>query len=123
MNISKKNRQIIFNKYQGKCAYCGCYLEKIWHVDHIEPMFRGYGSAITGKINPHPERHCMENFNPSCPVCNRSKATYTLDQWRERLKQHVVSFNLYHPTYRLAKAYGLIQETGAEVKFYFETLN
>jgi hypothetical protein len=33
---------------------------------------------------------------------------------------HVNSLNLYHPIYRLAKAYGLVVETAAPVVFYFE---
>lgn len=38
--MHKKDRDIIFNKYGGRCAYCGCELIKGWHVDHIEPVNR-----------------------------------------------------------------------------------
>ena len=38
--MTKKDRQIVFDKYNGKCAYCGCELVKGWHVDHIEPIVR-----------------------------------------------------------------------------------
>jgi hypothetical protein len=38
--MDKKTRQIIFDKYNGKCAYCGCELVKGWHADHIEPIVR-----------------------------------------------------------------------------------
>ena len=38
MNRTQKDRQILFNKYEGKCAYCGDDLKKGWHVDHIEPI-------------------------------------------------------------------------------------
>ena len=34
--MTKKERELIFNKYNGKCAYCGCELKKGWHIDHIE---------------------------------------------------------------------------------------
>lgn len=44
----------------------------------------------------------------------------SLEVWREWLAGHVNSLNAYHPIYRLAKAYGLITETGAEVVFHFE---
>ncbi len=30
---TKKQRELIFNKYGGKCAYCGCELAKGWHID------------------------------------------------------------------------------------------
>lgn len=43
-----KKRQIIFDKYNGKCAYCGCELQKLWHIDHIEPIVRRLRSD--GKI-------------------------------------------------------------------------
>lgn len=39
---TKKEREIIFNKYGGKCAYCGDPLQKGWHVDEIEPCRRKY---------------------------------------------------------------------------------
>lgn len=35
-----KDRQAIFDKYGGRCAYCGCELQKGWHVDHIEAVVR-----------------------------------------------------------------------------------
>jgi 5-methylcytosine-specific restriction endonuclease McrA len=38
--MTKKDRQLIFDKYNGKCAYCGCDLKKGWHVDHVEPVRR-----------------------------------------------------------------------------------
>lgn len=44
----------------------------------------------------------------------------SLEDWRRWLAGHVNSLNQYHPIYRLAKAYGLVTETGAEVTFYFE---
>ena len=34
--MKKIERELIFNKYNGKCAYCGCELKKGWHIDHIE---------------------------------------------------------------------------------------
>jgi len=54
---SKKDREIIFNKYNGKCAYCGCELQKGWHVDEILPVKRkrkltkaGFYNKKTGLI-------------------------------------------------------------------------
>lgn len=44
----------------------------------------------------------------------------SLEQWRLWLDGHVASLNSYHSIYRLAKCYGLIQETGAPVVFHFE---
>jgi len=40
--MKKADREIVFNKYDGKCAYCGDQLVKGWHVDEIEPCVRLY---------------------------------------------------------------------------------
>lgn len=40
--MKKADRQKVFDKYGGKCAYCGCELINGWHVDHIEPIGRKY---------------------------------------------------------------------------------
>ena len=38
--ISKKTREIVYNKYNGHCAYCGCEIEmKDMQVDHIVPKY------------------------------------------------------------------------------------
>ncbi|MDB5199160.1 MAG: hypothetical protein JWO92_1123 [Chitinophagaceae bacterium] len=38
--MKKEDREIVFNKYAGRCAYCGCELQKGWHVDELEPVRR-----------------------------------------------------------------------------------
>lgn len=38
--MTKRERQIVHDKYGGKCGYCGDPLVKGWHVDHIEPVRR-----------------------------------------------------------------------------------
>ena len=40
--MKKADRELIFNKYDGRCAYCGCILEKGWHVDELLPVKRNY---------------------------------------------------------------------------------
>jgi 5-methylcytosine-specific restriction endonuclease McrA len=124
--MKKKERQDIFEKYGGKCAYCGCELLKGWHVDHIEPVVRdskwnkGKGRfQQTGTLR-NPENDNLENYNPSCASCNIQKNSYTLEQFRRNIKQFVDSLNLYSTQYKFAKKYGLIEETKSEVVFYFE---
>lgn len=36
----KEDRQKIFDKFGGRCSYCGCELKKNWHCDHLEPVNR-----------------------------------------------------------------------------------
>ena len=67
-----------------------------------------------------PENENFENLNPACPSCNIQKNSYSLEQFRENIKEFVGSLNKYSTQYKFAKKYGLIEETEIEVKFYFE---
>ncbi len=113
----KTERQIVFDKYEGKCAYCGCELQKGWHIDHIEPIIRSLKDSSCEK----PQNHNIENMNPACASCNIQKNSYSLEQFRSNIKQFVNSLNQYSTQYKFAKRYGLVTETNTDVKFYFET--
>ena len=112
------DRNLIFNKYNGKCAYCGCELKKGWHVDHITPIKRN-----TDGTCENPEFDVIENYNPSCPSCNIQKNSFTLEQFRENIKQFINSLNQYSTQYKFAKKYNLVNETNLNVVFYYETKN
>ena len=115
-----QERQYIFDKYNGKCAYCGCSLTKGWHVDHIEPIRRDYNTGSNTCMNP--ELDILENKNPSCPSCNINKHSMSLEDYRFTINGYVNSMNLRMTQYKMAKKYGLVKETGIEVIFYFEKL-
>lgn len=135
--MKKSDRQKIFDKYGGRCAYCGCELQKGWHVDEIEPVRRGFeyikdakgnsiwenGKWLTKKNMRHPERLNIENQNPSCASCNINKHSESLEQFRKNIAAYMKHLNEVSIQYKIAKRYGLIQETGIGVEFYFETLN
>jgi hypothetical protein len=38
----RQQREFIFNKYDGHCAYCGEHLVKGWHIDELLPVRRNY---------------------------------------------------------------------------------
>lgn len=120
--MRKSDRELVFQKYDGKCAYCGCELSKGWHIDHIEPIVRNFGSAKHRGYCERPENEKVENYNPSCASCNINKHSMTVEQFRESIKKYVNSLNLYSTQYKIAKRYGLIQETEIEVQFYYETV-
>lgn len=92
MAISKKQREVVFNKYGGKCAYCGCALEKGWHVDHVEPCRR-----IT-----------------ETEMVRQPEGVYPIARYLNSLNMRMVQ-------YKMVKKYRLVEETGNPVVFYFET--
>ncbi|WP_312517424.1 HNH endonuclease signature motif containing protein [Massilia sp.] len=124
MRLTKAQRASVHAKFGGRCAYCGCELCARWHADHLLPVerkleLRGGRLLSTGELHK-PENDRLDNFMPACAPCNLSKHSMPLEGWRQWLAGHVNSLNQYHPIYRLARAYGLIAETGAPVTFYFE---
>lgn len=120
--MKKKDREIIFNKYGGKCAYCGCELQKGWNADHIEAHWHTLTHEKAEKVGIKKGSNDIENFNPSCPRCNKWKATFSIDEFRREIQLQIQRLNAYNPNYRLAKDYGLLSETPRPVKFYFETI-
>lgn len=122
VGLKKSDREAVRIKFGGKCAYCGNGLPEKWHADHLEPIQRGVSGALTGRAFLHPDRHRIDNLMPACPPCNISKGSMGLEVWREWLAGHVRSLNAHHKIYRMVKAYGLVQETGAPVVFYFERI-
>ncbi|WP_054912488.1 HNH endonuclease [Pseudomonas sp. NBRC 111127] len=116
MRLKKAEREQVRLKYGGRCAYCGNDLGRRWHADHFAPVIRLPDERVAEQL----QNHNVANMMPACVPCNLSKSRMQLEDWRRWLAGHVNSLNQYHPIYRLAKAYGLIAETGAEVVFYFE---
>ena len=110
----REERQFIYEKYKGHCAYCGCELKKGWHVDHLEPVVR-YNNQMA-----KPENDTIQNKMPSCPSCNINKHSMALEEFRKSIIRYVESLNNYSVQYKMAKKYGLITETNKVVKFYFE---
>lgn len=111
-HIPKKIRKQVYEKYGGRCAYCGCELEyKDMQVDHVEPVYLGYGGDD------------IDNLMPACRMCNFYKSTFTLEKFRERLK--TIPDRLERDfTYRMAKKYGIVEEHKEEtVRFYFENID
>lgn len=129
--MKKSDRQKIYDKYGGKCAYCGCELQKGWHVDEIEPVRRHIErdydftkrKTVTRVLGcEHPERFNVDNQNPSCPSCNINKHSMPLEEFRKLIAGFMKHLNEVNTQYKIAKRYGLVKENPIEVKFYFETL-
>jgi len=129
MALSKRQRAELFERFDGRCAYCGEFLGKRWCADHVEPVIRethyqrGKGFVQTGRML-HPERDTVDNRMPSCAPCNIHKSGHTLEGWRVELGRLLEILKRNYPTYRMALRIGLVEEaTPAPIKFYFERNN
>ena len=108
--ISDKKRLIVFKKYKGKCAYCGCRLTKDnWHVDHITPLYRKSSNKELLQYGIVKGTNDIDNLNPSCPTCNISKSTFTVDNWRKELQLKVGRLRKTTSTFRLMEKYKCIK--------------
>ena len=110
MKAIKINRQQVYNKYNGHCAYCGCELTpKSMQVDHITPRRNGGTDDIS-------------NLNQSCRLCNHYKSAEGLNVWRDWLLAGVIDRLKKIYIFRVALAFGMIEIKGWDKKFYFEKL-
>ena len=101
-------RNAIYDKCDACCAYCGAHIDfKDMQVDHVMPLRKGGTDSL-------------DNMLPACRSCNFYKSTYDLEDFREQIS--LITSRLPREfIYKVALDYGLIQETGNEVIFYFES--
>lgn len=116
--IPKKMRLSLYEKYNHKCAYCGCDLEyKDMQIDHIKSF---YTNTDIKQTMTEEEMYSEENMMPTCRQCNFYKSTMDLETFRQRLSGTLMSNLQKTFQYRLALKYGLIKEHIRPVTFYFE---
>lgn len=123
-SLSKAQRDQLYHRYSGRCAYCGDKLGKRWNADHIKPVIR-QGKWVRGKWvstggMDWPERDCFENLTPACHLCNISKGNESLENWRAWLERSAEVLERNYSTYRHAKRFGLVVEAPPKVVFFFE---
>ena len=130
MTLTKKQREQLFHKFGGKCAYCGCELSKKWHVDHIQPVIRdieivkkgGYWTRRSKNTHHNPHLETLDNLNPACVACNIHKSSFSLEFFREILSKKLEQLEEYSKDYRFAIKFGLIKPTPKPIVFYFEKI-
>lgn len=103
-------RQLVHQKHNGKCAYCGCDIAiKDMQIDHIHPKYLGGVDDIS-------------NYNPACRSCNNRKATFSIEGFRAELEKSHERLLRDNTTYRIANRFGYLGKLTNGVVFYFETL-
>lgn len=112
-SLPPKTRQMIYEKYNGHCAYCGCEITyKEMQVDHIIAKYNEEISEINTDT--------MDNYMPTCRQCNFYKSTFSLEDFRQRLTTVMIDNLRKNFNYRLGIKYGLIEENIKPIEFYFE---
>ena len=127
--MKKEIRLKVWHKYNGKCAYCGCELQKGWHVDELKPVKRNFtydknkGTFKATGDCLHPERFNIDNQMPSCPSCNINKHSMSFEEFRNLITGFMKHLNNVNTQYKIAKRYGLVNETIKPIVFYFERVS
>ena len=112
--IPKCVREKVYNKYDGHCAYCGCNLEyKDMQVDHIS-------SVWNSRLNGNNINDSIDNYMPSCRMCNYYKGGGDTESLRNRIKTELIHKLQSNFGYKMAVKYGLVKETNMDVVFFFE---
>jgi len=73
--MKKGDRVTVFNKYGGRCAYCGCELNDKWQVDHA--ISRNYWFYFD--VNNPKAVNNIENLMPACSECNHYKRSLCVE--------------------------------------------
>ena len=106
--IPQKVRRRVYEKYGGRCAYCGQPIAyRDMQVEHLVPLAKGGADR-------------EENYMPSCHTCNHYKHTLMVEQFRQEIGKAPNRLMRYDTAYRLAVRFGLLELNRKPVTFYFE---
>jgi len=78
MYISKKDREIVKQKFGGRCAYSGTILRNDWQIDHVKPIRRNWWTNTA----LYEENHNIDNMFPTQRIINQYKGTLDLETFR-----------------------------------------
>jgi len=110
-----EDRELIRAKFGGRCAYCGQLLDKVFHIDHVAPIFRGWDTKPS-----RAGEDTSDNLVPACPRCNRWKSTYTLEDFRFEISKQIERMRRDSPSFRLAEDFGQVVVINKPIVFWFE---
>lgn len=106
MKQKKEIRKPLYEKYDGRCAYCGDLMKfEDMTVDHIIPLAKG------GQWE-------WENYHPCCIECNAYKADKTVEEMRNEIEEQLLGIRPEQKTFHFAQR--LMAEEATSVVFYFE---
>lgn len=139
--MTKKQRELIYQKYGGRCAYTGRPLEPDWQVDHVVSHYL-FGYTIMKDCVSREEYNKrkkevnnMENLVPALRIVNHYKRSLDLEGFRRYMmdfhnrlarlpKKTKVERSAKRKEYikKVADAFGITVDKPFGGLFYFETL-
>lgn len=112
MAFSKAVRQAVYEKFGGRCAYCGRKIEyRDMQVDHFLPL-RAWWIDDAGSDD-------FTNLMPSCRMCNHYKRANPLEIFR-RYIQEIPRKLRQNYIYKVGVVYGNVIENEKPIEFFFE---
>ena len=110
MAFSKAIRQAVYDKYNGRCAYCGREIAyKDMQVDHFVAK-RGWDGSGSDDIS---------NLMPSCRMCNHYKRANSLETFRHYIEEIPRKLRENY-IYKVGVVYGNVLERKKPIIFFFE---
>ena len=114
MAINKKTREAVYQKYGGRCAYCGRAIAyKDMQVDHFRPL-RVWDEADGAADD-------ISNLMPACRMCNHYKRANSLETFRRYIAEIPRKLRENY-IYKVGVVYGNVIENEKPIKFYFEEM-
>jgi hypothetical protein len=117
-SLTKKQRQQVYDKTGGHCAYCGEPITiKQMQADHIAPF--EYAEIVEHEgYNPN----SIDNFLPACRPCNYIKGSLPFEKFRVIVSLWPKTLFRDSVTYRNALRFGVVEVKPQRVVFYFEKI-
>lgn len=102
----------IFQKYNGRCAYCGCKLN-----------YRDMKMSCIPKRNSFFREPLIQKHLPACESCYYLVSSFSLEEFRTQIDNTISEYLREDPNYKLAIKYGVIKEMDPPYVFYFEKID
>jgi hypothetical protein len=103
MSLSKSKREELRQQFDGGCAFCGSELpNRGWHAENIGEEYVAGGLVAV------------------CTECWSSKGKASPEAFRAMLDEQVERAQRHSSNFRMALRFGLVSQTRAPVKFWFE---
>ena len=112
MTFNKKIRKAVYQKYGGRCAYCGRSIDyKMMQVDHFRPLRLWEDDDQAAND--------LANLMPAYGMCNHYKRANSIETFRKNIAE-IPRKQRKDYIYKIGVVYGNIIENEKPIVFFFE---